>query len=226
VPTRLVLWDIDRTLVDTNVVGREIYAEAFAAVLGRELERLPDMAGRTDHSIVLASLRDHGVPAPETYLDAFYAALAGATRARRADMARLGRCLPGARAALAAFAALGVVQTVVTGNVEPAARVKLEAFDLAGAIDFGIGGYGSDDADRAHLVRLALERASRAYPAGSPACVVGDTPHDIAGAVANGIRSVGVATGRFAVDELLRAGADAVLPSLADTDALVRLVLG
>ena len=226
----LVFWDIDKTLVDIGSIGREIYAAAFRAVTGLELGRLPEMAGKTDHDLILSSLRLHAIPEPEGRLPDFYSALADATEERREAIQRQGRRLPGAREAVERLAETpGFVQSVVTGNIQPTARVKLAAFNLASPIDFEIGGYGSDDGERATLVRLALRRARQKYGVPYPperVTVIGDTPHDIAGAKANGIRAIGVASGSSPASELQASGADAVLDSLVDTEALVQLLLG
>lgn len=225
---RLVLWDIDKTLTDSGGIGRELFAAAFKVVTGRDLEHLPDMAGRTDHDIVVATLQLHEVVDPESHLSAFYGALAQATEARKPDMKGQGRCLPGAREAIQELAkAPGVVQTVVTGNIRPIAEAKLQAFELAGPIDFEIGGYGSDASDRAMLVHLALQRATNKYAIAYPpdrVFVIGDTPHDIDGAKANGVMAIGVTSGDSTADELNAAGADAVLVSLEDTQALLQLM--
>jgi phosphoglycolate phosphatase-like HAD superfamily hydrolase len=225
-----VLWDIDKTLVDVGGISREIYAAAFAAVTGEDLERMPDTAGKTDRDLILASLRLHEIPEPDSLLADFYRALAEATQTRAVEIKERGRCLPGAREAVERLGLVpGVLQTVATGNIRPTAHIKLTAFDLVGLIDFEIGGYGSDDAERATLVRLALERAQRKYDAAWPAehvFVIGDTPYDVLGAKANGVRTVGVASGRSTAGELQAAGADAVLASLEDTDALRQLVFG
>ena len=101
--------------------------------------------------------------------------------------------------------------------MEGAARVKLGRGDLNRFFVFG--GYGSDSADRAALTRVAIEKASilqgRAIAPDS-VLVVGDTPRDVAAATAAGCVSVGVASGRYSVDELAASGADHVLGSLAD----------
>jgi phosphoglycolate phosphatase-like HAD superfamily hydrolase len=224
-----VLWDIDKTLVDIGGISREIYAAAFTAVTGRKLEHMPDMAGKTDHDLIMASMRRAEIPEPEKRLTAFYSALAAATEARTAQIKQHGRRLPGAWEATERLARMpGWAQSVVTGNIQPTARIKLAAFDLARPIDFDIGGYGSDDGERATLVRRALRRAQQEHHvtyAPERVFVIGDTLHDIAGAKANGVRALGVASGRSTADELRAAGADAALPSLEDTDALVQLLL-
>jgi len=227
---RLVLWDIDRTLLDAGRLGRQVYAEAFHAVTGQQLRHMVDLAGRTDHDIIQDTLALHGLPAADAILESFYHAITHATFARRTVLRERGRALPGARQALDTFAALpNLLQSVVTGNIRSTAEQKLSAFDLARQLDLNIGGYGSDDGQRAVLVRLAIERAERHHGVRydrDHVAVIGDTPHDIAGARANAVRAVGVATGSSTTDDLHAAGADAVLVDLSDTAAVLRAVLG
>jgi phosphoglycolate phosphatase-like HAD superfamily hydrolase len=118
-----------------------------------------------------------------------------------------------------------VVQTLVTGNVPQVAAVKVAAFGLADAFDAEVGGYGTDDTVRATLVRRSLERAEAKYGERFAPVVIGDTVHDIAGALANGAMAVGVATGSTKMADLVLAGAHAVLPDLSDVDATVRILM-
>jgi phosphoglycolate phosphatase-like HAD superfamily hydrolase len=229
VASALVLWDIDRTLLTIEGVSLGLYASAFHEVVGRELEQMPPMSGKTDHDLITSVLTVHGVEVTDQRLSDFSMALVSAAEERREEMRVNGRALPGAAAALDALAGVaGVVQSVVTGNLRSIAELKLSLFGLDGHIDFEVGGYGSDNSDRAVLVQRALERASSRYGTGLPrqAVVIGDTIHDIEGALANGLAAVGVASGGTSADELAAAGAKAVLPSLSDTDAVVRAVLG
>ena len=223
----LILWDIDKTLVDIGGISREIYAEAFELVTGQALREMPDMAGKTDRELTLAALSFHGVTQPERSLEQFYDALAQIAVGREDEIKRRGCRLPGAFEAMEALDQPGVVQTVVTGNIRPIAELKLRTFGLAEHIDFDIGGYGSDDDERAALVLLARERAAVKHgeSAVRQLVVIGDTTYDIAGAKANDAIAIGVASGATTVEELAAAGADAVLPSLVDTAALLRLVL-
>jgi phosphoglycolate phosphatase-like HAD superfamily hydrolase len=221
----LVLWDIDRTLVDVSAMSREIYATAFAAVTGRPLEHFADMAGRTERAILVDTLALHGVDHAEEQFDVFYQALAKAAADLGDRMRTEGRQLDGARQAMSAFARRGVLQSVVTGNIKPIAITKLEAFDLTTHLDLEVGGYGSDDAERATLVRLARQRTQRKYGISpSAVVVVGDTVRDIVGAHSAGAAAVGVATGRTSLGELAAAGAEQVLPDLADTAAVIDAV--
>jgi phosphoglycolate phosphatase len=221
----LVLWDIDQTLVTYPGVGRELFAAALLSVTGIELQDMPDLAGKTDHELATAVLVRHGVAKPAELHEAFFAALVGAARAKREEMVHRGRALEGADAALNLLGTTPeVVQTVVTGNVRDVAQLKLSLFGLAAHIDFEVGGFGSESADRSYLVRSAKERAEAKYEvqlAPRQVVVIGDTPHDVAGALANGALAVGVTSGSSSASQLEAAGADIVLPSLADGRALL-----
>lgn len=226
---RLVLWDVDRTLVHVEGVSRLVYEDAFAAVVGRPLERLADMAGRTDRYIITATLALHGVEGADELLEAFYRELGRAVRARGELLRTKGRALAGAREALHAVAQVPeVVQTVVTGNTREIAAEKLSAFGLDGFLDLEVGGYGNDATVRRELVRLARARSQARYEVAVPwdrVVVVGDTEHDIIGALENGATAVGVATGGTGAEQLRDAGAAWVLADLTDTDEVLRAVL-
>jgi phosphoglycolate phosphatase len=122
-----------------------------------------------------------------------------------------------------------VVQSVLTGNLAPVARLKLELTGLLHHFDLEVGAYGSDHHHRHELVPIAVARAERRYGrrfAGAEVVVVGDTPNDIACARAAGARAVAVATGPFTLADLAAHAPDAALPSLADPDAAVLAILG
>jgi phosphoglycolate phosphatase-like HAD superfamily hydrolase len=141
-----------------------------------------------------------------------------------------GRALPGARETLAALSrADGVAQSLLTGNLQANALLKLTSFDLDGYLDFEVGGFGSDHHHRPSLVEVARAKAERKYGAafdGAATVLVGDTPLDVAAGRAGGARVVAVATGPFRADELATTGADAVLEDLADVEAAVAAILG
>ncbi len=214
-------------------VTRAAYAEAFGAIAGRPLIQLPQTAGRSESEIFFDALALNGVdmgtegPA-EGLLDPFSAELAAALQARSEDLAGQGQALPGAAEALAAVAKLdGVVQSVLTGNSRPTAVLKLHAFGLDGFVDFDIGGYGSEAYPKGTLLRVARQRAADKHGVtfGEDATVyVADSSRDVDAARIGGARSLAVASGRASAAELRDAGADAVLPDLADTAALVTLI--
>lgn len=216
----LILWDIDHTLVRIGGgVSRSVYERAFHRVTGRPLGELADMSGRTDQAITAETLRLNGVREPEALFDDFYAALAVAAEQLTGRMREVGIVLPGAREAVESCAARGAVQSPVTGNIRPVATAKLTALGLGDGLDFSVGGYGDDGSDRADLVRLARKRASEKYGhdfAGTRAVVIGDTPHDVRGALDADALAVGVASGRHTSDELRQAGAHVVLAGLTE----------
>lgn len=225
----LILWDIDHTLVTIGPVSREIYANAFEEVVGQPLRELANMTGRTERAILAETLTLHGISNPESTFDDLYAALTRAADKLRERMRTAGRRLPGAVEAIAALARQTVVQSVVTGNLKAIAITKLEVFELAEHLDFEVGGYGSEGDTRPPLIRRAWQRAQEKYGHSFEAdrvVVIGDTPLDVSAAHEVGIRAVGVASGDSTVDELAAAHANAVLPDLTDTAAVIRAVYG
>jgi len=224
----LVLWDIDHTLIDGGDVGRAAYAAAFLEATGLILQRPWRFDGRTELAAATDALRAHGLDPAGGLLDAFLDALVARFGDRAADLAAAGHVLPGAAAALTALRALPEVhQSVLTGNLYSLAVLKMTAFGLAEYIDFRIGGYGSDAYERSDLPQHAFIRTERHLGrrhSGADTVIIGDTLRDIATAKAVGARIVAVATGSVAVAELTAAGADVVLPDLADTATVVDAV--
>jgi phosphoglycolate phosphatase-like HAD superfamily hydrolase len=225
---RLVLWDIDGTLVDSAGVGREAFSDAFEALFGKRPEGRVEMAGRTDAEIALEMLDCNGIAAGESHLQGFTDALADALAAKAEMIAARGRSYPGAREAIERLAAEpGVLQSLLTGNIEPNAALKLAAVGLVDHLDLEVGGYGSDHRVRAELVLIAREKARAKYGVEIGAhetVLVGDTPLDVAAGEEAGARVVAVASSFFGVEELEAAGADHVLADLRDAEALVRAV--
>ncbi|MCO6007201.1 haloacid dehalogenase-like hydrolase [Actinoallomurus purpureus] len=155
----LALWDIDHTLVSIGGLSAEIYATVFREVTGRALERLADMAGKTDRAIISDTLRLHRITPSENLLAAFGKELATAFADREDDIERCGKTLPGAREALSALAVRPeVVQSVLTGNLDSIAFGKLAAFGLHAYVDFEIGAFGFDELERPPLVGIARKR--------------------------------------------------------------------
>lgn len=228
---RLILWDIDGTLVDTAGHGRDAFVSAFESVFHRagELGDL-SMSGRTDHSIALELLERNGVAEPERHLPSMFTALNRALAARADAIGADGRVMPGVRAVIGALAARDdVAQSLLTGNIERNAHVKLAALGLDGLLDMEIGGYGSDSGIRPELVDIARRKVAGLHGLHVEAAeivLIGDTPLDVDAAHRNGARAVAVATGHFDADALRATGADAVLDDLSDSDAAVAAILG
>lgn len=193
-----------------NVEHQAALHAAVAEVYGVGDPAPVDTAGRTDVEICRAILLDHGLSAlriDEGLDDLRDAACAAYARLVPHDLS--ATVLPGVRSLLETLAARADVRlSLVTGNLEPIARLKLERAGLGGFFARGQGGFGSDSEDRAALPPIARRRADR-HPR-DRTILVGDTPRDIACARADGLRCHAVATGPYRASELRAAGADAV----------------
>jgi phosphoglycolate phosphatase len=228
--TRLVLWDIDHTLIETRGVGTLVYAEAFAKVTGHPLEKMPELSGRTEPVIFREALKVNGVTPDEDLYEQFAAEQARSYAAHLDELRTRGRALPGAAEALHALAERNdVLQSVLTGNTRPASEIKLRAFDLDRYIDFDIGAYGTDNDTRANLVNIARHRAEKAHGTSfdnGATVLIGDTPNDVVAARASGARIIAVATGKDSANALAKAGAPTVLAYLTDTPAVLAAIYG
>ena len=219
---RLLLWDVDGTLIASRGVGRRVMEEAAAAVAG--LAEVPQivMSGKTDPQILreLFEAAELAGDHIDTILPEAIAAAEKALAAAEGELRANGRVLPGVRELLERLVATpGVRQTLLTGNLTANAAVKVAAFDLTHLFDAEIGAYGSDHADRLELVPIALERVQRfrgeSYEP-DQVWVVGDTENDLACARAGGVRCLLVGTGKQ--EGLDALGPDAFLPDLGDVD--------
>ena len=222
----LLLWDIDGTLVTSGGAGMHALRVALRAVFGidGQVDDI-DFAGRTDRWIIRQIFGKFGVPATEEnfarYLDGYVAALP----AQLAD--RGVHLLPGVRTLLDGAMVQGdLALGLLTGNLRRGAETKLGYHGLWSY--FAFGAFADDSEDRNDLGPHALRRA-RAHHGVDFALervwVIGDTPHDIACGQAFGARTLAVATGRHAAEELRAGNPDAVLADLSDAAAFWRLIV-
>lgn len=224
----LLLFDIDGTLL---INGADAHAAAVVAALCEVWEVEPpqrahgvEAAGRTDQAIARDILELAGVPAErfEARRDDFI--LAAASHYERLVPDDLsGRLAPHASAVLAQVSEQQRYRcSLVTGNIQQVARLKLDAAGILYPFVEGQGGFGCDSDDRNELPPIARMRAGQLWNGGDPwpaerTVVIGDTPRDIACARADGTLVVAVATGPFAADDL--AEADVVIEDLRQLDA-------
>ena len=230
---KLVLFDIDGTLLWTDGAGRRAVQRALVAEAGTAgpIDRYR-FDGKTDPQIITDLLRLGGHPEPDR-ADLVAAVSARYLESLAEELRRTAgatRVLPGVSELLAALApheAAGrVLVGLLTGNLAAGAALKLKS----GGLDpdrFAVGAYGSDSGTRADLPGIAVRRVAVLGHslAGSDVTILGDTPADVACAQGIGARSVGVATGYYDLAALRAAGATAVFQSLADTDAVLEFLL-
>jgi phosphoglycolate phosphatase len=227
--TRLVLFDIDGTLVWPNGAGALAMQRALEEVFGTSggLEDVA-MVGMTDRSIIQQALAGSGLSAADIQArwEAFAQALG--RHMESTVIERQLRACPGAIALLEALAAReDVLLGLVTGNLENTAPIKLRAAGIDPVI-FRVGGFGSDHGDRNELPAIAARRAEMLTGetfAGQDIVVVGDTPADVACGKAVGGCTVAVATGSLPRDRLVAARPDYLFPDLTDGEAVIRAIL-
>lgn len=221
---RLVLFDIDGTLLSTHAATARVFHQALREVYGTTGPvRGYSFGGKTDPQIARELLLAAGLQAAdiEARLPALWAAYL--PRLRAALPAAEITVFPGVERVLDALAAApdAAVLGLLTGNLREGAWLKLQAARL-GPERFRVGAFGSDHADRRELPALAVGRAAEAVGrrfAPREVVVIGDTPADIACGAHLGARTVAVATGTYSADALAEHEPDALLPSLADFDA-------
>lgn len=226
-PSTLILWDIDNTLLYTGGAGSLGMRRAFHELYGvDDAFRRVEFSGRTDTAIFRDCAREHGIDEARLddeqarFLDAYVPHLG------RALHEVTGGLMPGVAAALDAFAGRDdVVQALGTGNFRAGGELKLRHYDIERYFPGLQGGFGEDSEERAEVIARAIARCSGNGASGCRAVVIGDTPHDITAAHANGAYAIGVATGKDSVATLEAAGADVALADLSDTARLLELIL-
>lgn len=229
----LLLFDIDGTIVwRASTEHSEALHEALREVHGvdtREVRSQMSPAGRTDAEIARLLLLASGVPGER--IDAHAAEVCEACCAAYARLCPpdlSDKVLPGVASLLDWLSARRDVRlSLVTGNFEPVARLKLGRAGVGRHFASGQGGFGSDSEDRASLPAIARRRAGpdgAAHPR-ELTIVIGDTPRDIACARADQVRCFAVATGPYRAEDLEEA--DAVARSAESLrDALEAAAIG
>jgi phosphoglycolate phosphatase len=213
-----ILFDIDGTLVNTGGAGAASWRLAFDELYG-----IPADIGK---------FTDTGMTDPEVGRRTFESVLK--RKPERKEFTRLMErrihylhqtveesdgyeVLPGVTALLPQLIDEGYLLGIVTGNVEAAGHIKLHRANLNRFFSFG--GYGSDSSDRGELTKVALQKATLVFGEEiqpEQAFSVGDTPLDVTGAHAAGIKCVGVGSHHYDVDQLREAGADYAIASLEE----------
>lgn len=222
---KLILFDIDGTLLSAGGAGTRSLDLAFRDLFSIDKAfKGIGMAGKTDVQIIKEGLATHNLKAkngtiPEV-IDSYLRHLRSEMNNDRKHVK------PGIRTALERLKqAQGYPLGLLTGNLEEGARLKLGMFDLNQY--FPSGAFGSDDEDRNRLLPIAVKRfkeISGLEISFRDCIIVGDTPRDVFCAKPYGAFCLGVATGPYPADELVKAGADIVFENLTDTDAFMNAI--
>lgn len=223
---RLLLFDIDGTLVDTGGAGMAALVDATREVFGDDGPQL-DLAGATDSGLLKNIFKSFGRTEDEETTARFFDLYLARLESHLMDPCFNGRALEGVQPILGEVEAAGVCQGLLTGNTASGAEVKMRHYGMDGFFTFGA--FGDDHHDRNVLGPIALQRAKEAVGKTfepSQTIVVGDTPKDIWCARAFGARSICVATGRFTAEELEAEGADQVFEDFSNVEAVLEQLLG
>lgn len=225
-PIRLLLFDIDGTILRTGGAGRRTMDQIFCELWGVADAFADTRAdGKTDPMIFRELLERHEVEVAD--LDAAVAEIQRRYEAGfGAEMAESpARLMPGVAALLDALhGRAGLAVGLLTGNLEGTARIKVDHFGLGHHFPFGA--YSSDSEVRNELPPVAVTRAEqhlgRPVGLGRHVVVIGDTPHDVECALANGCTAVGVGAASWSAAQLEAAGAHVVLDDLGDLTTVLR----
>jgi phosphoglycolate phosphatase-like HAD superfamily hydrolase len=229
--TRLVLFDIDGTLLWSDGAGRRAIHRALSEIFGDTGPADHRFDGKTDPQIVreLMHVVGHDDMLIDERMDELFARYVTCLREELQDPTHHAVPLPGVTALLDALAERDdVTLGLLTGNLLEGARAKLEAVGIDPAM-FRVGAFGTDHELRPELPAIAQRRAREllgSEVAGADVVIIGDTPADVECGRDIGARAIGVATGRYGVDELAAHGAAAVFRDLSETDAVIRAILG
>jgi phosphoglycolate phosphatase len=229
--TRLVLFDIDGTLLTSDGAPRRAFHRALLEVYGTAGPIATHMFdGKTDPQIARELLTHAGLPAGavDRGLPSLWSSYLRELSSEYARPSHRTTVLPGIRPLLAELDGRrdDVVLGLLTGNIEHGATLKLASAGIRTA--FRVGAFGSDCERRDGLPPLAVDRARAATGiefARSDIVIIGDTPSDVTCGRALAVRAIGVATGRYHEDELSEAGATAVFTDLANTADVLAAIL-
>lgn len=221
---RLVLFDIDGTLIDSGGAGSRSLDLAFKELFSIENAfHGISMAGKTDTQIMKEGLIKHGILTEgnldaviKTYLKHLHKEINNDRR----------QVKPGIYELLEMLSRVENIRLgLLTGNLELGARIKLEPFNLNKY--FLTGAFGSDDEDRNRLLPIAIRRFEdlcQAKILPEDCVVIGDTPLDIYCAKPYGAICIAVATGPYCVDELMKVGADYVVKDLSGYSDILKII--
>ena len=227
----LVLFDIDGTILHSGGAGRDAMEHALTTIFGTAGDPEMRYDGKTDRQIIRESMHAAGFADEkiDAQMDAVIALYVESLPQQLADPARGVGMYPGVAELIAAVHDRGdFALGLLTGNVEPGARLKLAAVGLD-FDQFRVNAFGSDSEVRGELPAIAHRRMTEVFGIelrGRDVIVIGDTPADISCGRSLGARAIAVATGWYSVDDLKSHQPYAVFADLSDTNTVLDAIMG
>lgn len=225
--SRLILFDIDGTLVHCGPTPRRVFKKALIDVFGTA-GPIDDWIfdGKTDPKIVEELMSAAGVVIAK---DMVFRALNNYADALKEELPLEPRrkIYPGVKELLDELGKYPVLQGLLTGNIERGAKAKLESLDLWKYFKFGA--FADDSSLRKELADVAVARAQKVSGqkfSGKQIVIIGDTEHDIKCGKHLGAMAVGVGTARSSAKELLAYGADEAFDDFSDYNSVLRVLVG
>lgn len=225
----LVLFDIDGTILQSGGAGRDAMERALSAVFGTTGDPAYRYDGKTDRQIIREQMLRSGFSGADVdaRMESVVELYTSSLREFLTEPTRHVSMYPGVALLLQQLQSRDdTVVGLLTGNIEPGARLKLAAVGLDIA-SFRVNAFGSDHEARGELPAIAQRRMREMFGldlAGRELVVIGDTPADIDCGRALGARAIGVATGRYSVKELAQHSPFAVFEDLSDTSAVMATI--
>jgi len=217
------LFDIDKTLLKSASGHHLSFSEAFKKVYGIDTDiDIIEHDGMTDQQIITEVLKKNGV-AEETIKSKMVECMKiMVDYFNKVVKDENITVLDGVPELLEELKRNNVLIGLLTGNLEHIARAKLTRVGLNDY--FKLGGFGSDDIDRANLVKIAISRAKEKFNFNGSVFLVGDAPKDMEAGKQAGVKNIGVATGKYSMEQLKAAGANFTIPNLENKEEFLEIL--
>lgn len=224
---KLILFDIDKTLLTSkNTLHRSAFSFAIKKLFNIDTSiDIIEHSGKTDKQILIEVLVKEGVKESEARekLEEMAKEMVNVFEAGIENESVT--VAEGARELLEELSGKDVLIGLLTGGLEPIARAKMRKASLDEY--FKLGGFGSDDEKRSNLIRIAIERAKDnfGFKLNDNVFVIGDTPLDVKAGKEAGVKTIGVATGKYSTEELRAADPDFVFEDLSRKEEILEVLL-
>jgi phosphoglycolate phosphatase len=222
---KLVLFDIDRTLITRSQGHEEAFSDAFRAIYGVDTNiNIINHHGMTDQAIIIEVLKKNGLAEREIKPRIKKCMNAIVESFQKRIQKSTFRPIKGVKKLLRELLRRNILMGLVTGNLEKIARGKMKKLGLNDY--FPVGGFGSDDISRTKLVKLAIKRAEKKFKFkfNDNVFLVGDAPQDIKAGKDAGVKTIGVTTGIYSREHLLKQNPDYILEDLTNTSSILNII--